>query len=471
MNTEAILTPPVQYEEGSSQFDEQRRPDGVAEFDLRALLAAFARQKYLIAGVSFLGIIAAGASALLIPGRYKSEVVVLVQPVGNLAEPNGAVGQATPELVRSQLEVVQSQRVLGKVVDDLKLAGDPEFEPKRSLADANAPVRRAAVIANVARRLDVDNDGRSVTIHIAFAASTAAKAAQITEAIANEYVRVQGEMKGRAIAATKDRLDKRLADLRLATFNAEATAENFRRQAGLITLSSAPEGADDMQGATYPSKLLGELSRQTAELTAQSAIARARASSAAADLARNGGRSTPEVLSSPVISSLLEQDALLAKSEASLASRYTSENRLLIEAREQRRANRYALSQAMGNIERSLRSQAQSASAALGAATGRANELEGLINRQLSNTVQYRQLQREAKLKRQTYEQFATEAGNISERALLQLPDAQLVSPASMPIKQSWPNRPIIFLGGSLLALLLAFGLAILREFRNLRIA
>src|SRR5947209_5660709 len=71
---------------------------------------------------------ALGAAAFLhyAPSVYEADAILLVDPqnaTGDGAAPNGA----TPELVRSQVEVVQSQTVLSAVVTRLKLYNDPEF--------------------------------------------------------------------------------------------------------------------------------------------------------------------------------------------------------------------------------------------------------------------------------------------------------------------------------------------------------
>jgi polysaccharide biosynthesis transport protein len=451
-------TQPIHSADLAIEHTIEPEPDDYGE--VRAFLEALWHNKLIILGIFILFGAISGTVAWMIPGRYKSEAIVMVQPVANLADQNTMNPGVPPEVVRSQLEVARSQNVIGPVVDHLGLMKDPEFAAK---GGKSSDTQRATVIANVADRLDIDNDGRSATIHVAFVANSAQKAARVADAIADQYIMTQGEIKSRASQTTEGRLDARLAELRQQAFAAEQEAEEYRRSVGLVTLAPAPDGSDGSTAMSYSARYLDEFSRQAASMTAAATQANAKANGAAADMSSNGGASTPEVLSSTVISSLLQQDAELAKSEASLASKYTAEHPQLIQVRAERAQLHRALAAARGNIEGSLKLEANSAAAAERAASAKAHALQGRVNEEIAEGVRYRQLSREARIKRQTYEDFAHQSGTIAERSLLQLPDVVLVSPASLPIKESWPNRWVIFALGCIAGLVAGCVAAILR--------
>lgn len=438
--------------------------DGLRE--IRAVAATLVWGRYLILSTLIVG----GALTLVVvgslPGRYQSDATVLVQPVGDLAAPSSATAPTSPEIVRSQLEVVRSPGVVGRVVERLRLIGDPEFASRRARREPDPEVRRAMVLENVQDHLKVDNDGRSVTIHIGFAARSPQKAQRIADEIANEYIRTASDLKNRAADLTRTRLEKRLADLRLATVDAEDAAERYRRSKALVWLPAAGDADERTGGATYTSRLLDQFSRQAAEISAAAEQAQARARVASGDMARTGGANTPEVLSSAVIGSFLQQDAALAATEASLAARYTSDYPALRQVRAQRAKLRGGLRTTRDNILRSLNLQAHSAEVANQAAGARAQALEGRVSQQTADTLRYQQLRSDAATKRKIYEDFASRAGAISERSLLQLPDAVLVSPASLPIRESSPNRPILLAIGFMLALMAGCAVALLAGLR-----
>lgn len=459
-----MITHPVQP--AGTHIERPGEPHADDFGGLRAIGLALYREKLVIFSFFFILFAISALVIWFIPGRYTSEATVLVQPVGNLADPASINAQAPPEIVRSQLEVVQSPSVIEHVVDRLGLMGDDEFKPTGSLRNGDAETRRAAVVANLAKRLKAENDGRSVTIHISFAANSPHKAERITAEIANAYIQTAAELKNRAVKATKDRLEGRLADLRTDMLQAEQAAENYRRSANLVWLSPASDGSEILGGTTYTSRLLDQFSRQAADILATAEQARARAAQASGDLIRTGGANTPEVLSSNVVASLLQRDAELADTEASMIPRYTTLYPPLVRIRAQRARLRATLAATKHGITHSLDLQANSAAAADQAARTRALALERIVDRQIADGAHYRQLQRDAVTRRKAYENFADEASAIAQRSLLQLPNAVLVAPASLPIKESWPNRIVFNSLAGIASLAFACLVAVLRELR-----
>jgi uncharacterized protein involved in exopolysaccharide biosynthesis len=267
--------------------------------------------------------------------------------------------------------------------------------------------------------------------------------------------------------ASRAGLEERLNNLRDEVFAAERAAEAFRRSNRLVILSASPDVGEDASAMSPTSRELSELARQQAVLTAQRAQAEARANAAAADLGQRGGRGTPEVLSSPIISSLLAQDAELARREAELAERYKPGFPAYDEVRQQRASVRAAIDREARNIEASVRSQAVSARAAEAQTDGVASRLRGQLDREISASVRYRQLLQEARVRRAVYEEFAQQVGRLTQRAGVQLPDTVLVSGAPIPLKPVSP-QPLLLGGGGLVGgLFLGVGLALLRGWRR----
>jgi tyrosine-protein kinase Etk/Wzc len=91
-------------------------------------------------------------------------------------------------------------------------------------------------------------------------------------------------------------------------------------------------------------------------------------------------------------------------------------------------------------------------------------QLEGQLSGQLSASTRFRQLERDARLKRQVYEDFAEQAQRASEQAGVQLPDVFLASQASAPLRPVSPNRPFVLLISTLVGLLAGFAVGIVRS-------
>ena len=411
---------------------------------LLALGYALLRAWPWILGLTLLGGLAGMLIAQSLPKRYFAEAVILVQPQRNPLDPTGPVPAASPEVVRSQLEVIRSRRVINRVIKQLKLDLDPEFT-----AGLPATADRMDVIGEaVAKQLTVENDGRSFAVKIGFEAESAAKASRIADAFAAEYLAEQRIQKQRSSDAGIGGLQSRLNQLRQEVFGAEQAAEAFRRQNGLVSLGGIADGSEDAGASASPiARELSELARQKAQVSTERAQADARVREAARD--RRGGRGTPEVLNSSSVAALVSQDADLARREAELADRYNPGHPLLDQLQEQRASVRSAISREIANVQASVRSQAEAARGTESQTEANASRLRSQLDRELSASVRYRQLQREAEVRRSVYEEFAQQVGRLTQRAMIQVPDAVLIAGAPIPLDPVSP-KPL---------LLVAFGL------------
>src|SRR5690349_15471919 len=122
------------------------------------ILASYGRRNWWVVAACVLLCLLLGIAYLAMARKsYDASAVVIIQPQNS--DPNAQQVPATPELVRSQVEVLQSRRVLDAVVTGLKLYRDPEFDG--SAGYAPTPFHIAAAEQALSDRLKVDNDGRS----------------------------------------------------------------------------------------------------------------------------------------------------------------------------------------------------------------------------------------------------------------------------------------------------------------------
>jgi uncharacterized protein involved in exopolysaccharide biosynthesis len=415
-----------------------------------------------ILGLTLLGAIAGLLVANSLPRRYFAEAIILIQPQRNPLDPTGPVPAASAEVVRTQLEVIRSRQVIDRVVRKLKLASDPKFA-----ADLpNTGNRMDAIGERVAERLKVENDGRSFALKIGFEAESPTKASRIADAFAAEYLAEQREQKQRTSDASVTGLQDRLDQLRQEVFAAEQAAEAFRRNNGLISLAGVADGSGEDGGSLSPtSRELSEVARQKAQVSTQRAQAVARAREAAND--PRGGRGTPEVLSSSSVSGLVAQEADLARREAELAERYNPGHPLLDQIQEQRTSVRSAINREIGNVQASVRSQAQAARAAETQTEANAARLRSELDRELSATVRYRQLLREADVRRSVYEEFAQQVGRLAQRATVQVPDAVLAAGAPIPLQPVSPKPLLLIALGAIGGAALGTALGLLLAWRR----
>lgn len=433
-----------------------------AKSDFELLVSYGRRNLWVILACVLAAIVAALLYIALAKPAYRATAVLIIQPQSSQPDTREAA-PATPELVRSQLEVLKSQRVLDAAIRKLNLTRDAEFTEDVP-AGARETARIAAAREALSDLLTVENDGRSYTISVTAKSVDPDKAARIANAVATAYIDAQREQKVRLIEATQGTLGRRLADLRSETFAAEQAAESYRQRVGLVPLSSVPEDSESYAASTPASREIIEMSKEHAALAARRAQARARFAAQQGALARGRGDSTSEVLSSSVISSLRTQEAELATRESELLARYRGDHPLVRPVQAELSQVRRSIAAETARIHRSVAADAAASDRALQSGSAFMDTLAAERSGDLAASTRLTQLQREARLKRQTYEEFAAQMQRASERASLQLPDVLLISPASAPIKATSPSRTMILLGAMVFGLIIGLLIGMVRS-------
>lgn len=186
------------------------------------VLRTFWRQKYLFAGIVFLVTGLAAFTAFQIAPKYTSTARILVTP--DVPTPTSSSGRAALALknafsgervsVYSEIEVMRSDRLIEKVIADLKLAEDPEFnpalqpgmfapvrdfEPVKWLIRTVSPLRHdltaeqraeretKRIVDSVRGRMVIRPPGLANVIAIQFQTSSAAKSARLANGFVNVY--------------------------------------------------------------------------------------------------------------------------------------------------------------------------------------------------------------------------------------------------------------------------------------------
>ena len=225
------------------------------------LLALFWRRKMLFAGIV---VLITGLVALVVyqmSPRYTAFERLMIHPVeeggsANLVGlPLGLMRDARTGLY-GEIEVMTSDRLVEKVANELRIAEDPEFNPKlrprhmseftdsapvkwiaerindiRSSATAasNSPTHELAAVLDAFRaRLAVRPAGLSNVVSIEFTSDNPDKAARIANTFGRLYVADRMERRMTANYQARDWLNKRLEELRAAMVKSERAMAEFR---------------------------------------------------------------------------------------------------------------------------------------------------------------------------------------------------------------------------------------------------
>ena len=280
---------------------------------------------------------------------YSSQASVIIDRRETNVVDLGSVLSGLPAdsaIVDTEVEIIRSRSLLGKVVDKLELVNVPEFNGRlrpigpvdqfkgqvkdwlglspappqavTNLSEEERDIRRTerirnSVISAVLQNITARRIGQTYNIGINVTSENPDRAAAIANAIADQYLVEQLDAKFDATRRANTWLETRLADLREDVNLAESQVEAFRAASGLLRAG---------QGTLNEQKL-SELSGQLIIERSQLAEAQARLSSVE-DL-RSQGQSAEisgEALRSNVITNLRRQQAEINRERADLENRY-----------------------------------------------------------------------------------------------------------------------------------------------------
>ncbi len=474
----------------------QHPSEGGSGFAVADLLGMARRRWRLITLISTSIIAIAAAVLISIPNRYEASATVQIDPrkrtIVQIENVTSDLRTDTP-IVESEVEILKSRAVIGRVIDDLGLRQDAEFnEPgmktkllamlglntwalktekpdpteRRSrdpIADllasdggARTDPLRDTIASAFMSKLRVLRVRNSLLIDIRFTSKDPIKAARIVNAIADAYIKDQIENKVRATTGATDLLEQKLEGLKLQLYESERKVSQFKTDNNII----------DTEGQLLSERQLARLMEETVRARNAGAEAQAkyeqvrRLATRQSDLSGVG-----DVLASHTIRMLKEQQSRVTRQQAELQTRYGQKHpamqKINAEARDIQSKIDIEASQIIINLK-----------AELDVATDRERQLTASLDKLKAQhgdtrdaTVRLRELEREAVSSKQVFEAFLGRYKQTAETQSIQVADARIIEMADVPLYPISPKRQQMMLAAVALALATAFGLAFLLEF------
>lgn len=428
-------------------------PDSV---DLRALLRALWRRKWIVAGAAVIGAFLALAAVSRVEPVYTAVSKVMLDARKATVVPGAEVIgdlDLRGEVVLGEISVLRSnvlmERVVSEVgIDRLGAVLDPEGAlviPEGPFASMTPEeVRIERLVWALRRSVTIWREGESFVIGITVETSDPVLSAEIANAIAAAYI--DGQLAARRSFATGATrwIEERAEDLRLQVETAEAAVEEYR--AGTVL-----SGGDSQTSA----------SGQLAELNEQLAIARADRVSAEARLARmtevlerEGPTGMTGLVSSPLIDTLGAERIALTRRDAEWAERYGSDHpeRVRI-ATELERVDADLRAEIEARVE-AVRSDVEIAVLREASLAEGIDETEARLIDLSRGAIGLRQLEREANAARSAYEALLSRLSETRTQEQLQQPDAVVIERATIPGAPSAPRPKLMIAVGAVVGTL-----------------
>jgi capsular exopolysaccharide synthesis family protein len=450
------------------------------ENELRHALTVIRRRKAVIITTMILVTIGTLMVVLQLTPIYTASALILLNTRGaNVVNIASVVAGLPPDtnVIKSEIDVLQSRALASRVISELSLASDPEFAPTpasgllavisptswlpkewqkvvfgtavQPTTEQSAAITRSRTVDNFLRHLTVSSDLRSYSVTISFASRDPDKAARIANAVAERYIDDQLQTKLDATKRANAWLTDRLSELRDKLRQSQQKVEDFKAQSNLI----------ETTGQTLARQQLGELNSQLVLVRAERAKLESDLAQLRALEASGGLDHAPALLASPMILRLRDQEASLLSRQAELSQGQSARELAAVNA-------------ALATLSTSIALEGKRIIAAtdsqLAATKQREATIAGYIEtlrrevvEQSRAQVRLAELQRDADADRAILETFLTRSKETAGQNAFEEADARIISPADLPVRPSSPHVGMAvaasLIASTLLGVILAF--------------
>ena len=466
------LTPSVRSEPVAREDDELNR-----------LIAILRRRARLLVSVVILVLAGVLIVTSQTPRRYTADATVMIdsrkRDVSDIQQVMADL-PANSDAVDTEVEILKSRTLAGRVVDALHLDQDPEFNgalrppsafsqalsaaanfikgvfsgrPSKpsgadqlALTDVQRSIARDAVVDQVLGDLTVKRSGTTFVIDIGFTSRDPAKAAQIANAFADKYLLEQLEAKLDATQQATLWLNQRLAELQPQVESAQAAVEQYKAQHGLLA----------SVGSSLTEQEISNLNTELDQAKADMAEKDARVRSAQTDAGSgSNGENLTGSLSSATMMQLRGQQATASSKVADLQTKYGPKHPEVQRAERELADINAAIAQEVSRNVANLQSESDVAHQRVASLEGSLSGAKGTLVGNNAASVELADLQRRADASSTLYDSLLGRAKEISVDQGNEQSDARVVSHAKIPLGPSSPNQQLN------LTLGLVFGLAL----------
>lgn len=435
--------------------------DGI---DLKSIFGIIRRQIWTIT-IVLVCITALGVLfAYSITPKYAGTALVVVDPTpSNLLDPQARLtgGITDNARIESEVNILKSDGVLIDVVRNQSLVSDDEFGIKLGRLDqilaffqlkSPTPISGDEAIGRVLRAfkdaVSVSRVGLTYVINVSVTSRDPDKAARLTNALTDSYIRQQLDSKVASISRARNALQ-----LRVESASA-AIAANERKFDDYLTNNMAR--FEEQAGGN-----VGKLRIQLDEIERTRVSALARADAADKSLQQGNLAQVVAQLGSDALEELDRQRAEISQQLAATAT----DRPRVTDLRAQ-----------LQKIEESIKQQAPDAISNLRqSVTKQAEDEANRIREQLRSTILSSDLppevlteifaiQQSSDIARRQYQALLSRLQDLDAQIDLQLADSRVASAALVPPTPSSPNRTLIIAIAGFLALSSGLGMALVRE-------
>lgn len=389
--------------------------------------------------------------SLMLPKQYQGSATVVIDarpdPVSVMA---GVNPMALPSFMATQVDILLSDRVAARVIQDLKLNENPALRDQWQSESKGQGSFEQWITELLQRQLEVKPSRESNVITVNFRAAEPKFAAGMANAFAQAYIATTLELRSSPARGFKTLFDEQTREAREALERAQGKLSAFQREKGII----ANDERFDIENSR-----LSELSTQLTMIQAQAAESSSRQAQA------QGAQQDriQEVLNNPLIAQLKADQSRSESKLQELTSRLGDNHPQVVEAR----AN-------IAEMRRRIDAETQRVTGGVGVANtinrSREQQVERELAAQRAKVLQLKAvrdegllLQRDVETAQRIYENLTVRQSQTTLETQNQQSFAHQLTVAQPPVLPASPrmflNTVLSVVFGTVLAIGLAFAL------------
>ncbi|MBE7196504.1 MAG: GumC family protein [Parafilimonas terrae] len=408
----------------------------------------------------------------LLPPSYTSNVQILVDPtdlrvVDNDVNARAPQADSGVSIAESQVRVIQSDNVLRRVVEKLRLDQDEEYVRPESSVPLVAWIKGALgmvppgasrdpvnmALDSLSRTILVRRPERTFVIDVAVQSRDPVKSARIANAISAAYLAEETAARMDSAKRASDALAGRLASLKKDVEEAEGQVVRYREDHRLVASS----------GRLLTDQQLGDLNQQLVGASIKTAESKSRLEQARKMRSSDPSTALPEMLQSLEMQALRQQYATLSRNTAELATRLGERHPAMAEQYAQQRDLQRLIQKEKERIIDTLQKDADRAAASEAAIRASLDTVKSETTASDRAYVGLRELERTLEARKGVYEAYLRRAREASEQERLNTTNVRVISTATPALQRTFPPSPKVILPVSLLlGLGLGAGLALM---------
>ncbi len=425
---------------------ETREP--LRETHLKDYYRTLRKHRWLVAGLFLVTVFSVAVWSFVQTPVYQASATVLIEPeppkVLNIQDVS-PIGSPTQEYYRTQYELMTSRPIVEKVIETLGLR-----QRLPELARSPDPVRtlQNAIIVEPRRNTRL--------VSVKFEHANPPLAAEVTNALARQYVKHNLDIKLRGAQEAMTWLNEQMTSLRGKVQESSVALQNYRVKAGIMGLSE--------QRQITAQKII-DFNKQYLEAQAQRLSVEAKMNELQRTSDRGGAQTIFTVADSALIQKLKQEASDLETTKAKLSKVYKDKHPEVLKVDAQIEQLNQRIDAETKNMLRAVQTEFRVARAREETLLGNVNRLRTEAQDLNEKEIQYLNLQRETDSNQQLYEAVLKRLKETGVTGGLETNNISVIEEATLPRAPIRPRKTVNLVISVIVGLLVGVGTALTIEY------